>query len=37
MGVYLNIGFIGKKEPSKHREPLGQRSNGGRVPEVFTK
>lgn len=31
----LNIDFIGRKEPTKHRETLGQRSRGGKVPEAF--
>ena len=32
--MYLNTGFIGRKESAKHRNPLGQRSRGGRVPEA---
>lgn len=31
----LNVGFVGRNEPSKHRESLGQTSRGGRIPDAF--
>ena len=33
--MYLKVGFIGRKESSKGREPLGKKSRGGRVPDAF--
>lgn len=34
-GGVLNLGFIGRREPLKHRESLGQRDRAGRVPDAF--
>lgn len=34
-GNVLNLGCLGRRGSSKHRESLGQRSRAGRTPDVF--